>query len=961
MRKIRPRIRLLVQGTTGPRGRGAGPSRFGIFVLRVCQNVPGALLTAPPSVSAGGAIAMGSCDHGAVRVTRALAVPRDARHHRWHGTNESKKEQQQRRCCSSRRRGRATHPLFFAPPRASCTRASTSRASTNTATAETRPARPRVVQRKDTLEDDDASSPGDVFATLSAPPEWASASTNPPLMGNFAPVVGECEIGDLEVEGSIPASVRGVYLRNGPNPAREPLLGAARYHWFDGDGMLHWIRLRAGDDGDDGDGGDARNESKKTAAPPAKAKSAASSSSSSSSRTAAPPAKATSHSSSHQATSTRSSSYSSSSSPSYGRAYVRTKNFEREREKGESLYTGLRDITPVWRVLLPRLFTKVFEDWRAPDSPFWVVQSKNTANNGVKAHAGSLLATYESGSAYEVELSKTLKTRGVCDFRGSFGAKDYWLDNMTAHAKTCPETGELVYIGYNLIAVPDFLSEKSKRERSANDDAGANTTDVVVGVVNERGERTSRRVVEMSRPSMQHDVGITRSRVVLLDGPLVFDLDRVLRGGLPFAFDADQTMRVGILPRDVRAEETGARREDEGVKIASGAGFFSRDPHDPVAEKKGNDSASSASAKKEPPEVMWVDTGEPCFAYHVVNCYDDPADPDAVVVDVCKSDGTNALGMARGFDDDADQGKNGYVGDDATGVVDENAFEAFVSEAARRWRASFGKEKKTSRGETNAPRADRVSLDDATSRSRSTKKKPALGSHANAVGHGRDVAALWRWRVNAKTKKVTSSERLCSEPSDFPCVDPRDVGRPHAFCYTAGYAAGTLPKRRMDVPGFDKVHKHDLATGKHYTYFLEKDRACGDVAFVPNAGDEKGGHLLVLTHDVAGDAAFARKTPTKDEDEDEDEKKSASSSASLDARSSSDERSSRASSSSSSRSSSSRSSARRAPTELLILADDRDEANPELRLVGKVKIPVRVPFGFHNEFVAEADVPPGAW
>ena len=33
-------------------------------------------------------------------------------------------------------------------------------------------------------------------------------------MGNFAPVVGECEIGDLEVEGTIPASVRGVYLRN---------------------------------------------------------------------------------------------------------------------------------------------------------------------------------------------------------------------------------------------------------------------------------------------------------------------------------------------------------------------------------------------------------------------------------------------------------------------------------------------------------------------------------------------------------------------------------------------------------------------------------------------------------------------------------------------------------------------------------------------------------------------------
>jgi carotenoid cleavage dioxygenase len=139
------------------------------------------------------------------------------------------------------------------------------------------------------------------------------------------------------------------------------------------------------------------------------------------------------------------------------------------------LYTGLRDITPVWRVLLPRLFTKIVEDWRAPDSPFWVVQSKNTANNGVKAHAGALLATYESGAAYEVELNKSLKTRGVCDFRGSFGTADYWLDNMTAHAKTCPATGELVYMGYNLISVPDvgpfgdFFTEKKKKKHPKND------------------------------------------------------------------------------------------------------------------------------------------------------------------------------------------------------------------------------------------------------------------------------------------------------------------------------------------------------------------------------------------------------------------------------------------------------------------------------------------------------------
>jgi hypothetical protein len=32
-------------------------------------------------------------------------------------------------------------------------------------------------------------------------------------------------------------------------------------------------------------------------------------------------------------------------------------------------------------------------------------------------------------------------------------------------------------------------------------------------------------------------VGITATRTVLLDGPLVFDLERVMAGGLPFAFE----------------------------------------------------------------------------------------------------------------------------------------------------------------------------------------------------------------------------------------------------------------------------------------------------------------------------------------------------------------------------------------------------------------------------------------
>ena len=66
---------------------------------------------------------------------------------------------------------------------------------------------------------------------------------NPFLQGNFAPWRLEGEAHDLEVLGEIPRDLNGTYYRNGPNPAYEP---NGRYHWFDGDGMIHAITLREG-------------------------------------------------------------------------------------------------------------------------------------------------------------------------------------------------------------------------------------------------------------------------------------------------------------------------------------------------------------------------------------------------------------------------------------------------------------------------------------------------------------------------------------------------------------------------------------------------------------------------------------------------------------------------------------------------------------------------------------------
>ena len=67
--------------------------------------------------------------------------------------------------------------------------------------------------------------------------------SNPYLVGGYAPIHNETVVEDLEVIGEIPRDLNGLYVRNGPNPRYQP---EGRYHWFDGDGMLHAAHIRDG-------------------------------------------------------------------------------------------------------------------------------------------------------------------------------------------------------------------------------------------------------------------------------------------------------------------------------------------------------------------------------------------------------------------------------------------------------------------------------------------------------------------------------------------------------------------------------------------------------------------------------------------------------------------------------------------------------------------------------------------
>jgi len=65
----------------------------------------------------------------------------------------------------------------------------------------------------------------------------------PVLQGGFAPIDQERSVELTDIEGEIPKDLSGMHVRNGPNRRFE---ATGRYHWFDGDGMLHAVRFEGG-------------------------------------------------------------------------------------------------------------------------------------------------------------------------------------------------------------------------------------------------------------------------------------------------------------------------------------------------------------------------------------------------------------------------------------------------------------------------------------------------------------------------------------------------------------------------------------------------------------------------------------------------------------------------------------------------------------------------------------------
>ena len=135
-------------------------------------------------------------------------------------------------------------------------------------------------------------------------------------------------------------------------------------------------------------------------------------------------------------------------------------------------------------------------------------------------HGGRLLALAECARPHV--LDDRLDTVGPCTFDGVLP------DGICAHPKIDPATGEMLVFRYR--RTPPFLAWTT-----IGRDGTARPMTPVDGI---------------ERPSMIHDMAITRRYVVLVVAPLFFDGQAAMAGGSLLYWQPEHGTRIALVPRD---------------------------------------------------------------------------------------------------------------------------------------------------------------------------------------------------------------------------------------------------------------------------------------------------------------------------------------------------------------------------------------------------------------------------
>jgi carotenoid cleavage dioxygenase-like enzyme len=187
----------------------------------------------------------------------------------------------------------------------------------------------------------------------------------------------------------------------------------------------------------------------------------------------------------------------------YRNRWVRTKQWQRERTAGRSLFgtTGIpSDVDPEVAGL----------------------HTDGVANTGLVWHGQRLLALEEGHAPIQID-PVTLETLGQWTFDGALPG------NMTAHPKVDPGTGEMFF----------FANFPNK------DFSGA----LAFYAAGADGNLTRSEMIQGPFPALVHDFAITDDYILFFVCPITLSMERIRKGASPIGWEPARGTQIGVFPR----------------------------------------------------------------------------------------------------------------------------------------------------------------------------------------------------------------------------------------------------------------------------------------------------------------------------------------------------------------------------------------------------------------------------
>ena len=203
----------------------------------------------------------------------------------------------------------------------------------------------------------------------------------------------------------------------------------------------------------------------------------------------------------------------------YRNRFVKTLKVRAEESAGRSLYPN-----PIGYFLKPFAILRLGFNYILQllcIIPFIHKSELSVANTNIIQHSSEILAMCEGGLPYSLKFTPSeLQTNGVHSYNG------FVKDSFTAHPKINPRDSWMYGMGSN----------------------GSN--EICIYVFDQNGKPHHKFGVDFRYPILMHDLAITSKHIILLDMPLMYQMDLILQGKMPVCFDKSFTSRIGVIEMD---------------------------------------------------------------------------------------------------------------------------------------------------------------------------------------------------------------------------------------------------------------------------------------------------------------------------------------------------------------------------------------------------------------------------